>query len=307
MSKVFVLGSINLDLNFVVDKIPESGETIKSQGFFISSGGKGANQAVAIAKQNKEVIMLGSVGSDPLSDICMNSLNEFKVNTDYVTRHEKKTCGLAGIIIHNLDNRIITYAGANAHHDIKYLRQTLDQESNKHDILISQLEIPIPVITAVFDHAKNIGLTTILNAAPAQDLPDSLLALTDILVVNESEFKAISKSQDEDNLNDVLDLTSLFAKGISSLLLTLGAKGSRYYHKDTLIKQNAHKVDPIDTTAAGDTFIGAFASQLVDGSSIEDSLNYASAAAALTTLKYGAQSAIPDKDEVIRFMREHSV
>jgi ribokinase len=307
MSKVFVLGSINLDLNFIVEKIPESGETIKSQDFFISSGGKGANQAVAIAKQNTEVIMLGSLGDDPLSDICLSSLNEFQVKTDYVTRLKNKTCGLAGIIIHEQDNRIITYSGANTFHEVSYLRETLNQESNNNDILISQLEIPIPVITAVFDHAKNIGLTTILNAAPAQELPDNLLALTDILVVNESEFKVIYESQNRISLHEALDLTLIFAKGVGSVVLTLGADGSRYYSKDVIIKQNAYEVNPVDTTAAGDTFIGAFSSQLVASSSIEESLNYASAAAALTTLKYGAQSAIPYKEEVIRFMREHSV
>jgi ribokinase len=307
MNKVFVLGSINLDLNFIVDQIPESGETIKSQDFFISSGGKGANQAVAIAKQNTEVIMLGSIGNDPLSDICLSSLNEFKVKTDYVKRLNNKTCGLAGIIIHDQDNRIITYSGANTFHDISYLRETLDQESNVNDILISQLEIPVQVITEVFTHAKTIGLTTILNAAPAQKLPNNLLALTDILVVNESEFKVICESHNSISPHEALDLTPIFAKGVGSVVLTLGADGSRYYSKNVKIKQNAYEVNPVDTTAAGDTFIGAFSSQLVAGFSIEESLNYASAAAALTTLKYGAQSAIPFKEEVIRFMRVHSI
>ena len=307
MSKVFVLGSINLDLNFIVNKIPESGETIKSKDFFISSGGKGANQAVAIAKQKKEVIMLGSVGTDALSNICINSLIQTKVNTEYVKRHEKNTCGLAGIIIHDQDNRIITYGGANAFQDINYIEQKLNQKSDSNDNLISQLESPMQVMSEVFAHAKNIGLTTILNAAPAQELPESLLALIDILVVNESEFKVICRSHHEINQNDDFDLTPLFEKGVGSLLLTLGANGSRYFSKNTVIKQNAYRVNPVDTTAAGDTFIGAFVSQLVDGSSIEDSLKYASAAAALTTLKYGAQSAIPDMEEVIRFMGEHSV
>lgn len=303
MNKVFVFGSINLDLNFVINKFPEAGETIKSQDFFISSGGKGANQAVACAKQNTETIMLGSVGTDSFSDLCLKSLMKYSVNVDFINRAEERTCGLAGIIIHNQDNRIITYAGANIYQEVDKIKKVLEENSNTNDFLISQLEIPTEIITEVFTFAKDKCLITVLNAAPAQVLPDKLLSQIDILVVNESEFK-ITVNDNFDSQSLTSKLESLFDKGIKSVLLTLGDKGSRYYSPKTTINQKAYLVEPIDTTAAGDTFIGAFVSQILIGNPIETAMDYASAAASLTTLKFGAQDAIPYKEEVISFIRK---
>ncbi len=304
MNKIFVFGSINMDLVFELDRMPKPGETIKSNKFFMSPGGKGANQALAVAKQGIETYMIGSVGADSLSKASLESLSFNNVICDYISEVKGKHGGIAGIIIENGDNRIITDAGANALADANSAINALTEKSSYKDILIAQLEIPQQTIKKAFDKAKFLGVITILNAAPAGNLDEGLIQLTDILVVNETETEVltgVSIASDEDIIKAA---SMLIDKGTKAVLLTLGENGSVYVDKKIFYKQEAYKVPAIDTTAAGDTYIGAFASQLLIEKTIPEAMKYASAAAAIAIQKYGAQISIPDKNAVEKFLVE---
>lgn len=307
MEKIIVLGSINMDLVFKVDQIPRKGETIQGEGFFMSPGGKGANQAVACAKQHIFTYMVGSIGSDELSKACKASLLHHGVDCKYVRELNDHTCGVAGIFLEKDDNRIITDSGANKVHDIASIIKIFDTIGNKNDILISQLEIPLDVIEASFKKAKELHMITILNAAPARVLPASLFPLIDILVVNQTEIKMLTGIEPKNPTQIQKASKQLLGKKVHSVLLTLGQGGSVYVSSKDTILVDAYTVDVIDTTAAGDAYIGAFSAQLIKGNNIENSMRYATAAAALSIQKQGAQISIPSKEETIKFMIEQGV
>lgn len=305
MNKIFVLGSINMDFVFSIDRIPKLGETIKSKDFLMTPGGKGANQAVACSKQGVKTFMLGSVGSDSLSILCKNSLQYYGVDCTFLDETEDLSVGVAGIFVEEQDNRIVTYSGANSIHDIDLINEILEKNAEKNDYLLSQLEIPMEIVEQTFKKAKSLSITTILNLAPAQLITNQLLSLTDILVLNETEIETLTKiiPNDETKIKQASNI--LLKQGAKSILLTLGDKGSIYIDNNELIKMNAFAVEAVDTTAAGDTYIGAFVSQLINKKSIKQAMEFASAAAALTIQQLGAQSSIPSKDMVEHFMKKN--
>ncbi len=303
MNKVFVLGSINTDLVFKVNRIPKIGETIKSDDFFINAGGKGANQAVACAKQGVKTFMIGSIGSDILSQNCKKSLIDNFVDVDFVEEISSVNGGIAGIIIEGANNRILTYPGANIFHNEKKISQILQKNSNVGDYLLSQLEIPLNIVIEVFEKAKILGLTTVLNVAPAEQIPNKLFSLVDILVVNEIELETLTNIRADSQENIDSAIKKILSKGTESVLLTLGEKGSIYADKKIKIFQNAFSTDVKDTTAAGDTYIGALISQLINENDIKKAMLYATAASTLAIQKYGAQSSIPNKKEVENFLK----
>ena len=302
MNKIIVLGSINMDLVFKVEQIPKIGETIRGKGLFMAPGGKGANQAVACARQEIKTYLIGSIGGDELSKTCKQSLLKYGVDCTYISELTDQRCGVAGIFLESNNNRIITDQGANKFQNIDSIIDILDNISEKNDILVSQLEIPVDVIEAAFKKAKERNMITILNVAPVMQLSDNLLALIDILVVNETEMEIIS-GQTINNLEQIQDSAKgLLSRGVKSVLLTLGENGSIYIDSIGNIKVDAFNTNVVDTTAAGDTYIGAFAAQLIEGISIEKAMIYASAAASLSIKKQGAQISIPTKSETQEFM-----
>lgn len=303
MSKIFVLGSINMDLVFELNRFPALGETVKAQNFFMSPGGKGANQAVACAKQGIQTYLIGRIGSDSLSSICKTSLLEYGVDCSYIVEEAEKTCGVAGIIVEQSDNRIITSAGANENHDDDS-QSAIVQSGESGDILITQLEIPYDVVKNAFQIAKKKGMFTILNAAPAEDFSFDVLKYVDILIVNETELYQITtfKASNQKNIMSAFEL--LFQHGVQSVLLTLGEEGSIYFDQSDLVRVNAYQVEVVDTTAAGDTYIGVLASQLIMNQSIETAMRNATAAAALAIQRWGAQKSIPSMEEWKSFMLE---
>jgi len=302
MNKVFVLGSINMDLVFSVDRIPKLGETIKSNDFFMTPGGKGANQAVACAKQGILTYMIGSIGSDELSKESKRSMQNQSVDCTYVKEIDQTTVGVAGIFVENADNRIITFSGANKFHDLESIKTILEINSTKEDYLLTQLEIPLDVVKEALTKAKQLGLKTVLNAAPAQNLTKDVLCLVDILVINETEIETITEIIPKDEKAIESSFDKLLKSGVKSVVLTLGEKGSLYSDKFETIKIGVYNVKVIDTTAAGDTYIGGLISQLINHKSIKQAMQYATAASALAITKKGAQNSIPQKDEVINFM-----
>ncbi len=306
MKKLFVFGSINMDLIFTVKRLPKKGETIKSEAFTMAPGGKGANQAVAAAKQNLKTIMLGSLGTDLLSRQLKAGLEANQVDTAHIREIEGKTAGIAGILLEETDNRIIIDAGANAFHDSESLKAILRSEASKDDILLAQLEVPINTIKELFKQAKILGMTTILNAAPAEKLPESLYPLIDMMILNETECETISEMSPDTPENIKQATGRILEKGVKSVVLTYGANGSAYHDGTRHISMPAFKVEASDTTGAGDAFIGVLTSALARGLKIEAALRRASAAGAMTVLEKGAQTALPTRSGVDAFLKRHT-
>lgn len=301
MKKVIVLGSINMDMVITTPYIPQSGETLTGSNFFLNPGGKGANQAVAAAKQNVETMMIACVGKDAFGNDLLDKLNnKYKVNCKYIHQIENVPTGVAMIIVCNHDNRIILDAGTNHKITKEYVDEAL-QEALPGDIFVSQLENNLDAIYYGFKKAKEKGLTTIFNPAPAIELDKELFKSVDYLVLNETEFEIISKIKPTSKENYKACYEMLNVKG---LIITLGSKGSIFVDKNRMVEIKAHKIQAVDTTAAGDTYVGVFASLLAKDIDVIKALEYASAASALTCLKEGAQQSIPYEQDVLDFLKK---
>lgn len=302
MNKIFVFGSINMDLVFKISRLPELGETLRSDGFIMTPGGKGANQAVACARQGIETWMIGSVGDDAHSLICLDELIKSGVDCRHVKKIAGISCGVAGIFVESGNNRIVTVAGANAIHDSMDIENILIQNGKPRDYLISQLEVPLNMIIPTFRQARKQGIITVLNAAPARELPAEILELVDILVVNETEIANISGIRPLDDLSILESMKRIRSFGVKAVLLTLGANGSIFQDETMTLKQSSFKVETVDTTAAGDTYIGSFVASLVERKTIQQAMLYASAAAAMAIQTLGAGRSIPTAEMVKNFL-----
>lgn len=302
MRKIYVLGSINMDLVISAPYMPKSGETLSGQDFFLNPGGKGANQAVACSKQDVPTFLIGNIGKDIFGNNLLSALHKYNVDTTYVNKLDT-TSGIAMIIIANGDNRIILDGGANQKVDFDQIEDALSK-ANENDIFITQLENNLDAVIKGLELAKEKGLVTIFNPAPAINLKKAIYRNVDYLIVNESECEILTgiKPTNEDNALKAYQYLKKY--GLKSLIITLGKRGSMCFKGKDFYRIKAHKVEAIDTTAAGDTFVGAFASQLLKGTELKDALNYASGASALTCLKKGAQHAIPTAKEVKQYFNK---
>ena len=300
MKKVFVLGSINMDMVITSPYIPQSGETLTGSNFFLNPGGKGANQAVACAKQNVETSMIACVGNDTFGNELFDKLkNTYKVNCDDVLKIDNVPTGVAMIIVCNHDNRIILDCGTNHKLTNNQIDKALEK-ANKGDIFVTQLENNLDAILYGIKKAKEKEMITIFNPAPAINLEKDIFKYVDYLIVNESEFEIISGIKPELDGSYYKCLNLLQAK---NMIVTLGSKGSVFIDKDKIERIASYKIEAVDTTAAGDTYVGVLASQLAKNKNIKESLEYASAASALTCLKQGAQQSIPYEIDVKKFMK----
>lgn len=304
MKKLIVLGSLNMDMSIETDRIPLQGETIHGKGFLMNTGGKGGNQAVAAAKANTFTYLIGKVGDDALGEQVLKDLALYGVHTDYVLTSEKESTGLAMIVRCNHDNRIMLHAGANYDITIDEVKDSLQSIAESSDLFLSQLENPYPIVKQALSYAKELGLTTILNPAPAQKLEDEVYQTLDWIVVNESECEILSGIYpDETHYKQALQW---FLEKGCNVIITLGEHGCIACTKDKQYRMPANKVEVLDTTGAGDTFIGAFCKCLCDDCDITYALKYASCAASLTVSRYGAQCAIPTNEEINEFMLDIS-
>lgn len=303
MDKVFVLGSLNMDFTISVDKMPELGETIQGNGFQTSPGGKGANQAVALAKQGIDVYMIGSVGDDLIGKDMKASLNRYHVHCDYIDEIKSESSGVAFIVLENNDNRIMTSAGANGIHDIYRIKELLNINAQKYDYLLAQLEIPLNIIETSFKLAKNKGMKTVLNAAPIKVLPESILLNTDLLIINQTEGERLVGCPMNDSPIDVF-LRELLKLGPKEIILTVGVHGSYYISKQIIYHIPAFNVDEIvDTTGAGDAYIGCFLASVIQGLDIPKAMTRASACGALTIQKKGVHHVIPSHKMIDEYMK----
>ncbi len=283
---ITVIGSINMDLVTSSDRIPDQGETIMGESFFNNPGGKGANQAVACARLGAQVNMLGCVGVDPFGQVLVDNLSKEKIITQNVEPVTDKHTGVATILIKDNDNRIIVTPGANYCVTPTYIQQYLDV-IDQSDVVLLQLEIPLNTIEYVTDYCSKKGTPVILNPAPAQLLSASILENCTYLTPNETEK---------------LEITSDVDTYKEKMIVTLGDKGVEYCSDGNLKTVTGYRVNPIDTTGAGDTFNGALAVQLAKGRKLKEAITFANAAAALSIQKRGAQQGMPTMREVIDFM-----
>lgn len=300
MKKILVVGSLNMDLVTRVKATPQVGETVLGNGFDQIPGGKGANQAVAMGKLGGQVAMLGCVGDDEFGVALKSNLKACHVEDERVKVIKDSPTGLAMIMVNESgDNSIVVVPGANYE-----LRPTDLSKSDfvRFEYCVAQLETPVETIERAFVLAKEAGVKTVLNPAPAQDLREKLIAHTDILIPNETEFFALTgyDTQCRDSLLKGAEV--LYEKGVQALLITLGAQGAIYLDKEgTEIKKAGHKVDAVDTTAAGDSFIGGFVTALAEGSDVASAMEFAMKVAALTVTRHGAQRSLPNRQEVEGF------
>jgi len=293
---ILVAGSANLDFVVRAARIPAPGETVLGREFKTFPGGKGANQAVACARAGGAATqMLLALGNDDFAAPIETSLRDAGVVL-HIVRCADEPSGTAFICLSDdAENAITVAPGTNA-----LLRPDDLPSLDGVTHLLLQLETPIASVTAFASRARAAGVTVVLNAAPAQALPAELLAALDVLIVNEGELAAITQVHD--------DIDAALARvDVPCVIVTLGAQGCRAREAGALIEQPAFAVKAVDTTAAGDTFCGALVAALSGGAALAQALRRASAAAAITCTRLGAQASIPTQDEVDAFLQSHPV
>ncbi len=296
MKNILIIGSINIDLVINTDILPKLGETIHGKNFMTSYGGKGANQAVAVAKLSGRADMIGAVGNDAFGELLANNLKANNINTKGVKVAETNS-GVAVITVCGGDNHIILDGGANNEVTPAWIDANMDLIKNS-DIVIFQLEIPIETIIYAAEKAKECGAKVLLNPAPAAKLPEKLLAYTDILVPNEHEAAIITGYEDEKKA-----LEALYDDGKKNVIITLGSKGCIYNVGKEIKYKKAFEIKAVDSTAAGDSFIGGYCTALCDGMNTDDAIHFASAVSAITVSRPGAGVSIPTREEVDEFLK----
>ena len=300
MKNICVIGSLNMDLVVNVDTMPKPGQTIIGSNFKEVPGGKGANQAVAMARLNGNVSMIGKVGEDGFGQTLINSLKNDKVDTTYI-QTTKGSTGVALITVDkNAQNSIVVSPGANFEVKEDDIDNNIEAIKNS-DIVVLQLETPLNTIKYALNKAKELNKYTILNPAPAVKLDDEIIKNVDLLTPNETELEIISgvSIETEEDIQKAAQI--MIEKGVKELIVTLGSKGSLYINKEKSMFKKAYKVEAVDTTAAGDSYTGALAVALSQDKNIEDAMDFASKVGALSVLKEGAQSSLPTLEDVKNF------
>jgi ribokinase len=303
---ILVVGSLNMDQVVRVPRVPVLGETLLGAGSLkLVPGGKGANQAVAMARLGGSVKMAGRVGADPFGQQLLHALQADGVDTGLITVDEQEASGVAFIFLTpDGDNSIVVAAGANmrvGHDPEQFSRITAAIQDAQ--ALVLQLEIPLDTVKTLIATAHAAHVPVFLNLAPAQPLPAETLRQISVLIVNETEASLLS-GQRVETLEDARIVAGvLHESGIATVVVTLGARGALLVSDDKAGKtqhfyQPAPKVQVIDSTAAGDCFAGALAVALSEGQSHEAALRFAVQASALKVTKFGAQSGLPTRAEV---------
>lgn len=296
--KIIVFGSLNMDLSIECDHQPQIGETAIGKKFITNPGGKGANQAVACAKLGGVVHMIGAVGKDANGDHMIASLNSHGIDCNNILSVNEHPTGIAMITRIGGNNSIIVDAGANVSTTIETVCVVLDEIGMTNDIFLTQLECDVETTWMSLVEAKSRGLYTVINPAPAKPIPENIMQFIDMVVVNETECETITGVYPEDRETAGTAAQILHAKGINTVVITLGERGSLVFEGEDVIESVPPKTKAIDTTCAGDTYIGALLASLAKGEDVRDSVEFASKASALTTTKIGAQQSIPTLGEL---------
>ncbi|MDE0553128.1 MAG: ribokinase [Candidatus Poribacteria bacterium] len=300
--KVTVVGSLNIDLVCHATRRPDTGETLIGDAFDIFTGGKGFNQATAAARLGAEVTLVGSVGADPFGEMLLTATKNEGIDNRFVTRRTDTGTGVATIVIEpDGDNSIIVVPRANMALTTAEIDAAADAIADA-DVLLLQLETPIAASEHAAAIAKAHETTVILNPAPAQPLPNSLLRYVDILTPNESETELLSKmrvSNDEEARNAAAVLRDRMTDTeTSTVVLTLGERGALMLTATTSERVPAYVVAAVDTTGAGDAFCGALATALASGETLQTAIGFANAAGAAAVTVVGATPSMPTRAKV---------
>jgi ribokinase len=295
-----------MDIVNRVDTHPSPGETINSTATIYNPGGKGANQAVAASLAGANVKMIAAVGTDIFSKELTSTLSNYEVDTKAVINKEGAS-GMAFITVnHKGENTIVLSKGANGklvQNDVQLYSDLFDQAK----IILLQNEIPWETTRYAMELAKQTETIVFYNPAPAEEIPKEVLSFIDWLILNESEAEVITGHLVKDDSSAVQAAKILVERGVRRVVLTLGSRGSIYLDgSNKMIRVPAFSVTPIDTTAAGDTFIGSLAASVMEDHDVQKALEFASASAAITVTRNGAQNSIPNRDEIEQFIKKHS-
>jgi ribokinase len=278
--------------------LPRPGETVLGGVFSMGAGGKGANQAVAARRLGGEVKFICKVGHDMFGDNALRQYREEGLDTSGILRSSLPS-GVALIYVDSqAENCIVVASGANAdlsEEDIEVSREAIENCG----ILLLQLETPVPSVLKAAKMAHKAGATVMLNPAPACPLPEEIFPYVDIFIPNETELSTYSGIQVEDVASAEKAALAMQEKGVGTLIVTMGSKGSLICDGGTAVFVPAHKVKAVDTTAAGDTFCGGLCVAIAEGKDLKEATEFATAAAALTVQKMGAQNSIPFRKEII--------
>jgi ribokinase len=300
---ICVVGSANIDLTFRTPRLPRPGETLAGTAWQLGFGGKGANQAVTAARLGARVSMIAKIGCDAFGERTLQNFAEQGIDATHVTISHERSTGAASIVVDDeARNAILVVPGANlalTPEDVRNAAGTIQSAT----ILLCQLEVPVETTLEAFRVAKAAGVKSILNPAPASRLPDELLGLTDLCIPNETEIEqltghAVTSWEQAENA-----ARSLMRRGPSAVIVTLGERGALFVDAQGATKLGAVPVRAVDTSGAGDAFIGGVAVFLAEGVPIRDAITRANRVAALSVTRMGTQTSFPTRPEFTTFCK----
>jgi ribokinase len=302
--KILVLGNSNVDIVFRIPRFHHPGETILAESQATFFGGKGANQAITAKRLGGNVLFMTKVGNDPYGKSYRRHLIKNGLHQKLILEDKELPTGMAVIeLTLKGENRIIASLGANGSLSVNDLNR-LQRYWREVAVFITQLEIPLPTVERGLKMAKEYGATTLLNPSPPVLLPSPILSSVDFIVPNEVEAQLLTgvKWKQEQDIRKIAKV--LLEMGPKNVVITLGPKGLFFKNRSEDIWMKAFKVKAVDTTAAGDAFMGALAFGLVENRPIREALKLANAAGALATTKLGAQPSLPSRKEIEEFLKE---
>lgn len=303
MKKVGVIGSYAVGMTITTDKFPVGGETVRGSGFKAMHGGKGSNQAIAAARMGAEVIYGCCVGNDSFGDAVFDLYKKENIHSGFVKRSRKGQSTGVGLIYVNKEgeNEIVIDLAANFEFSKAHVEEMLPS-LKECELLLMQLEIEYDTVLYAAKKCKEIGLTFVLNPAPYQKLTQELLECCDYFTPNQTEARLLLGLEADDPISDEEVAKRIHKMGVKNVIVTLGSGGALYVSESICKKIPGIRVEPVDTTGAGDTFSASFCVALAEGKDVEEAIKIANVAAGLAVTKYGVTESIPFREEVEKYL-----
>lgn len=296
MGNIIVLGSINMDVVVTAERHPQLGETIFGNSLHFFPGGKGSNQAVAAARLNGTVQLIGRLGDDAFGGTMRSFLTSEGLNMAHVQTIEGASTGTALITVNSdSENTIVVVSGANQTFSAEEMNTV---EIKPEDVIVSQLEVPQPAILALFRRAHAVGAITILNPAPAQPFMDGMMSFVSYLIVNETELAFLADTPVTNEQDQLVEAARRLIQGDQTVIVTLGKQGAIAVQKSHVVRIDGRAVKAVDTTGAGDCFVGALAVGLSENMNLTDALTFANYAASISVQRMGAATSLPHRHEL---------
>ena len=300
MNKIVVIGSSNTDMVVRSERLPRPGESVIGGGFMMAGGGKGANQAVAVARMGHRVLFAAAVGNDMFGDAAVAAYKRFGIDTTYIARKDTPS-GVALIMVDGAGQNSISVAlGANNTLTVEDVMPALEQVESG-DIVLLQLEIPMETVDACVAVAAAKGARVVLNPAPAAVVSEHTLSKLYLITPNQTEAQTLTGVDVTDEATAQLAAQVLVSHGVERVVITMGSAGAYLYEEGKGVLIPACKVSAVDTTAAGDVYNGALCAALAEGLSLQDALKFATKASAISVTRVGAQPSVPTREEVDNF------